>query len=55
MSVVPFMNKWTVDEETVGYLELLVQFQILILDEPSSGLDPEARRVVWDLLQQVSQ
>ena len=28
--------------------------KILILDEPTSGLDPEARRVVWDLLQQLS-
>lgn len=25
--------------------------RILILDEPTSGLDPEARRVIWDLLQ----
>ena len=28
--------------------------QILILDEPTSGLDPEARRIVWDLLQALS-
>lgn len=27
--------------------------QILILDEPSSGLDPEARRAIWDVLQDV--
>ena len=25
--------------------------KILILDEPTSGLDPEARRVIWDVLQ----
>ena len=25
--------------------------QIVILDEPSSGLDPESRRWVWDTIQ----
>ncbi|KAK7079200.1 ATP-binding cassette sub- A member 3 [Halocaridina rubra] len=27
------------------------QHQVVILDEPSSGLDPESRRWVWDLIQ----
>ena len=27
--------------------------QILILDEPSSGLDPEARRGIWEVLQDI--
>ncbi len=26
--------------------------KILILDEPTSGMDPEARRAVWDVLQE---
>ena len=26
-------------------------FQIIILDEPTSGMDPEARRQMWDILQ----
>ena len=25
--------------------------QVVILDEPSSGLDPESRRWVWDVVQ----
>ena len=27
-------------------------FQVVILDEPTSGLDPDARRHIWDILQQ---
>ncbi len=29
--------------------------KILFLDEPSSGLDPQSRRAVWDLLRQIRQ
>lgn len=29
--------------------------KILFLDEPSSGLDPQLRRVMWDLLRQIRQ
>ena len=29
--------------------------KILFLDEPSSGLDPQSRRVMWELLQQIRQ
>ncbi len=29
-------------------------FQIVILDEPTSGMDPEARRQTWDVLQVLS-
>lgn len=29
----------------------MVAPQVVILDEPSSGLDPESRRWVWDVVQ----
>ena len=29
-------------------------FKILILDEPTAGMDPQARRGVWTILQEVS-
>ena len=32
----------------ISHLEL----KIVILDEPSSGLDPESRRWVWDVVQE---
>lgn len=28
-----------------------ILIQVVILDEPSSGLDPESRRWVWDVVQ----
>ena len=30
-------------------------FQVLILDEPTSGMDPEARRGMWDVLQSLKE
>ncbi len=32
-------------------IAMIGETKILILDEPTSGMDPEARRAVWDLLQ----
>lgn len=34
-------------------MALIGKTKILILDEPTSGMDPEARRVIWDLLQRI--
>ncbi len=34
---------------------LLHKPKILFLDEPSSGLDPQSRRAMWDLLKQIRQ
>ncbi|CAG0883098.1 unnamed protein product [Darwinula stevensoni] len=33
-------------------IALIGKTKVVILDEPSSGLDPEARRVVWTILQE---
>jgi ATP-binding cassette subfamily A (ABC1) protein 3 len=33
------------------YFSIKNHFQIVILDEPSSGLDPESRRWVWNVIQ----
>ncbi|CAG2109717.1 unnamed protein product, partial [Medioppia subpectinata] len=32
---------------------MVANSQILILDEPTSGMDPEARRHIWDVLQNI--
>ncbi|RWS30311.1 ATP-binding cassette sub-family A member 1-like protein [Leptotrombidium deliense] len=34
-------------------IALIGDTKVVILDEPTSGLDPDARRIVWDLLQSV--
>ncbi|XP_012500397.1 PREDICTED: ATP-binding cassette sub-family A member 3-like [Propithecus coquereli] len=36
-------------------ISLIGDSQVVILDEPTSGMDPASRRVTWDLLQQCKQ
>ena len=34
-------------------IAMIANTEILILDEPTSGMDPEARRHLWDVLQNI--
>ena len=34
-------------------IAMIANSQILVLDEPTSGMDPEARRLMWDVLQNI--
>ncbi|XP_076318610.1 phospholipid-transporting ATPase ABCA3-like [Tachypleus tridentatus] len=36
-------------------IAMIGKSEVLILDEPTSGMDPSARRVIWDVLQDIRQ
>ncbi|XP_076318605.1 phospholipid-transporting ATPase ABCA3-like isoform X2 [Tachypleus tridentatus] len=36
-------------------IAMIGKSEVLILDEPTSGMDPSARRVIWDVLQNIRQ
>ncbi|XP_067138203.1 LOW QUALITY PROTEIN: phospholipid-transporting ATPase ABCA3-like [Centruroides vittatus] len=36
-------------------IAIIGKSKVLILDEPTSGMDPEARRLIWDLLLEIRQ
>lgn len=35
----------------LGLSRLILSYQVVVLDEPSAGIDPLARRAIWSLIQ----